>query len=187
MPSYRRAFVPGGTYFFTIVTEGRARIFDHPLARIFLRGAINECQMRWPFQIDAIVLLPDHLHTIWSLPSGDSAYSRRLGWIKKEFTKKWLMSGGAEQITTISQGRNRRRGVWQRRFWEHVVSDESELERIGDYIHYNPVKHGYVSCPSAWPFSSFARWVRLGAYPPDWGCSSLGLLDFEDLSDVISE
>jgi len=128
MPSYRRAFIPGGTYFFTVVTEGRARILHLPAARAILRAVIRECRERWPFRIDAMVLLPDHLHTIWSLPSGDSAYPLRWGWIKKEFTRTWLAAGGAERVTTASRRRNRRRGVWQRRYWEHLVRDEGEFE-----------------------------------------------------------
>jgi putative transposase len=110
-----------------------------------------------------------------------------LGWIKKEFTKAWLATGGAEQMTSLSQQSNRRKGVWQRRFWEHVVVDEQEFERISDYIHYNPVKHGLVSCPADWAYSSFKRWVRLDGYPPAWGCSSLGTLNFDDVSAVAME
>jgi putative transposase len=181
MPNYRRAFLPGGTYFFTVATEGRAPILDHPSARSALGDAIRRCRARWPFQVDAIVLLPDHLLTIWSLPKDDTAYPIRWAWIKREFTLAWLAAGGAERATTASRQSNRRRGVWQRRYWEHVVRDEGELERLGDYIHYNPVKHGHVACPSDWPYSSFAKWVERGHYPPDWGCSSLGPLCFDDV------
>jgi putative transposase len=181
MPSFRRAFLPGGTFFFTVVTECRAPILHLPSARAALGWAIRRCRDRWPFRVDAIVLLPDHLHAIWSLPGGDTAYPRRWAWIKGEFTRSWLADGGAEQATTISRLRGRRRGVWQRRYWEHLVRDEAEMERLGDYIHYNPVKHGLVACPSDWPYSSFGRWVRLGTYPPDWGCSSRGPLHFDDI------
>jgi putative transposase len=187
MPNYRRAFVPGGTFFFTVVTERRAPIHCDPAARAALREAIRDCRARWPFQIDAMVLLPDHLHTIWSPPRGDSAYPARWGWIKKSFTQTWLSRGGLEQETSDSRWRNRRRGVWQRRYWEHRVRDEEDLERHGDYIHYNPVKHGFVACPADWPYSTFRRWVRLGVYPPDWGCSSGGPLRFDDIDSTALE
>jgi putative transposase len=169
LPNYRRAYMPGGMFFFTLVTEGRARILTDPTARRLLRSAFVGCRKRWPFEVEAIVLLPDHLHTIWSLPYGDSAYSRRWGWIKKEFTKSWIAEGGAEEAVSDSRRSNRRRGVWQRRFWEHTLEDEDNLERYFDYIHYNPVKHGLVQSPKDWPFSSFHRFVKLGAYPAEWG------------------
>lgn len=187
MPNYRRAYVPGGMFFFTLVTERRARILTDPLARQLLREAFHGCRTRWPFRVEAIVLLPDHLHTIWSLPRGDTAYSRRLAWIKKEFTKSWIAEGGTEEAVSDSRHRNRRRGVWQRRFWEHSLEDEDDLERHFDYIHYNPVKHGLVRAPSAWPYSSFHRFVRLGAYPPEWGrtgeCPSLLNRPIEDVGE----
>ncbi|MGC8642034.1 MAG: REP-associated tyrosine transposase [Isosphaeraceae bacterium] len=176
MPDYRRAHVPGGMYFFTLVTERRAAILTDPTAREFLRQAFANCRARWPFRIEAIVLLPDHLHAIWSLPPGDANYSLRWAWIKKEFTKSWIDGGGAEETLNDSRHRNRRRGVWQRRFWEHYLEDEDDLERHCDYIHYNPVKHGLVRAPMEWPYSSFHRFVRLGAYPPEWGRTEDGLL-----------
>jgi putative transposase len=158
-------------FFFTLVTERRAEIFAEPRARSLLRQTIVSCRVRWPFRIVAIVLLPDHLHTIWSLPPGDTDYSIRWSWIKKEFAKCWLAEGGTEQPISDSRRRNRRRGVWQRRFWEHLIRDEDELERLCDYIHYNPVKHGLVRGPRDWPYSSFHRFVKLGSYSADWGGS----------------
>ncbi|WZO99540.1 transposase [Isosphaeraceae bacterium EP7] len=156
-------------FFFTLVTERRAPFLTDPAARDHLRRAFLNCRSRWPFRVEAIVLLPDHLHTVWSLPRGDTAYSVRWAWIKKEFTKAWVAGGGAEEVVSESRGKNRRRGVWQRRFWEHSIGDEGDLERHYDYVHYNPVKHGLVSAPKDWPYSSFHRFVRLGAYPADWG------------------
>lgn len=176
MPNYRRAYVPGGMYFFTLVTERRAPILTEPLARRSLRRALVDCRSRWPFRIEAIVLLPDHLHTVWALPRGDAAYSLRWAWIKKEFSKAWLSGGGAEEAVSSSRRRNRRRGVWQRRFWEHSIEDVDDLERHYDYIHYNPVKHGLVRAPMEWRYSSFHRFVRLGTYSVDWGRSEEGLL-----------
>ena len=144
MPNYRRVYVPGGMFFFTLVTQGRVPILTDPDARGHLRRAFVDCRSRWPFRIEAIVLVPDHLHAIWSLPRGDTDYSIRWAWIKKEFTKSWVAEGGVEEAVSDSRRRNRRRGVWQRRFWEHSIQDEDDLERHCDYIHYNPVKHGLV-------------------------------------------
>jgi REP-associated tyrosine transposase len=98
---------------------------------------------------------------------GDCAYSERWRWIKREFTRDWLACGGTEQSRRVSG--QRRRGVWQRRFWEHTIRDETDLENHFDYIHYNPVKHGLVQRPCDWPWSSFHRWVRAGHYQPNWG------------------
>jgi putative transposase len=172
VPNYRRAYVPGGSYFFTLVTADRAPLLCGETARACLRRAIHGARRRWPFQIAAVVLLPDHLHCIWTLPAGDSGFSRRWAWIKKEFTKGWLESGGSEREVSPSKQRDGRRGVWQRRFWEHSLRDETDFERHCDYIHYNPVKHGLVTCPREWPFSTFPRFVRVGDYPPEWGCAS---------------
>lgn len=162
-------------FFFTQVTERRAPILTEPLARSDLRRALVDCRSRWPFRLEAVVLLPDHLHTVWSLPRGDAAYSLRWAWIKKEFTKAWLAGGGAEEAISDSRQRNRRRGVWQRRFWEHCIEDEDDLERHYDSIHYNPVKHGLVLAAKDWPYSSFHRFVKLGAYPVEWGRTGEGL------------
>jgi putative transposase len=153
------------------VTEGRAPILCEDLARISLRQAISGCRVHLPFQIVAFVLLPDHLHVIWTMPHGDADYSTRWAWIKKEFTKAWLAGGGTEQPSNESRRRAGRRGVWQRRFWEHCIRDELDLERHCDYIHYNPVKHGLARRPGDWAYSTFHRFVRDGHYPVDWGCT----------------
>ena len=170
MPNYRRAVVPGGTFFFTVVTYDRTPFLCSDLARPILRRAIAECRQRWPFQIDAFVLLPDHLHAIWTLPAFDADFSRRWAWIKKTFTQRWRDAGGAEGAVGIGKRRDRRGGVWQQRFWEHTCVDADDLKNHVEYIHYNPVKHGYVNCPHAWPYSSFHRWVAEGVYPADWQC-----------------
>lgn len=170
MPNYRRAFAPGGTFFFTQVTFNRSPFLLGDLAREALHAAIAECQERWPFELDAIVLLPDHLHAMWTLPSGDSDYSRRWGWLKKTFTQRYLRAGGTESPVSPGKRRDGRRGIWQAKFWEHTIRDPDDLNKHLDYIHYNPVKHGYVRCPHAWPYSSFRRWVRRDVYAPDWQC-----------------
>src|SRR4051794_35432645 len=120
MPRFRRLFIPGGTYFFTQVTDRRIPLFLEAEARALLSALLRQCKARWPFSISAIVVLPDHLHTIWILPEGDDSYSRRWGWIKKEFTKEWLKRGHTEQQVSAGRERDRRRGVWQPRFWEHT-------------------------------------------------------------------
>src|SRR4051794_35084093 len=191
MPNFRRNYVPGGTYFYTLVTDQRAPFLCEERARRLLRGIIKECRARWPFRIDAIVLLPEHLHAMFTLPVGDDRYSRRWAWMKKEFTGRWLDVGGAEQ--PISEGRRRdgRRGVLQPKYWEHTIRDEDDHERHFDYIHFNPVRHGLVRCPRDWPYSSFRRYVRMGVYPEDWGCASIVENDrrfrFEDLDTTAME
>ena len=169
MADYRRWYVDGGTYFFTLTTYRRRPLFRDALARSLLGTAMREVNHDAPFKTVAIVLLWEHLHAIWSLPSGDRAYPERWQTIKAKFTKQYLDQGGTELQVTRSQAKNRRRGVWQRRYYEHVVRDEAELEAYCDYIHYNPVKHGYTKRPADWPWSSFHRFVTLGQYDVDWG------------------
>ncbi len=170
MSNYRRYFVPGGTFFFTVVTQDRAPILVSPEARAIHRDALTNCRQRVPFRIEAMVLLPEHIHVIWLLPPGDDRYALRWAFVKKEFTKMWLQAGGSERPISSARRGRRRRGVWQPRYWEHLISDENDFERHLEYIHYNPVKHGHVECPRDWPFSSFHRWVRTGAYEAEWGC-----------------
>lgn len=189
MPNWRRAYVPGGTFFFTLVTDNRAPILAHAPGRPLLGSLLHRCQLRWPFTINAIVLLPDHLHAIWSLPPGDTAYPKRWGWIKKEFTKGWLQLGGSEQVVSRGRQRDGRRGVWQPKYWEHTIEDEDDFERHFDYIHFNPVKHGHVRCPRDWPWSSFHRWVDAGVYDRNWACGSdsQAVPDFSSIEDSVGE
>ena len=112
---------------------------------------------------------------------------RCAGNASKRNSPRYLEAGGQEGYRSESRQRRKERGVWQRRFWEHTVKDESDLERHFDYIHYNPVKHGLVESPRDWPYSSFHRWVRLGVYPNDWGCSKYGQLKFDDLEETALE
>lgn len=171
MKTYRRWFVPGGTYFFTLVTQDRRPFLCNDVPRIILGNVIRECLESRPFGTVAFVLLPEHLHAVWSLPPGDTAYSARLGWIKKEFTKRWLAEGGTEAPVSTQRQKRNRRGVWQPRFWEHTIRDESDLERHVDYVHYNPVKHGLATSPSEWQWSTFHRFVAAGTYDVNWGTS----------------
>jgi putative transposase len=168
MPNFRRRFRPGGTYFFTQVTDGRSPFLTSDLARRLLRDAIDQTRRRWPFEIDAWVLLPDHTHSIWTLPDEDADYSRRWAFLKKEFTKSWLASGGREAPVTEGRLNDGRRGVWQPKFWEHTVRDDLDYERHFHYLHYNPVKHGLVRAPAEYPYSTFHRHVRANVYEPTW-------------------
>jgi len=138
--------------------------------------------------MNAIVLLPDHLHTIWSLPAGDTEYPKRWGWIKKKFTKKWLSQGGAEQQQPPGRTRDERQGVWLPKYWEHTIESEQDFEAHFDHIHYNPVDHGLVKCPRDWPWSSFDRWVQQGVYEENWACWEEGaVVDFREIEQTVGE
>ncbi len=169
MPEYRRLFIPGGTYFFTVVTQDRRPILTTDTARACLRTAIRTVRKKQPFGLLAIVLLPDHLHTVWALPPGDERYPLRWAQIKEQFSRLSLASGGEEALVSESRMRHRERGIWQRRYWEHACRDEDDLKRCVDYVHWNPVKHGLVKRVTDYPWSTFHRFVKEGEYDPDWG------------------
>ena len=175
MSNYRRSY-EGTTWFFTLVTGQRRQILCDDRVRPILHRVVRQAQNRWPFQIDAWVLLPDHLHCIWTLPLDDTDFSRRWGWIKKEFGKQVVSLVGAAHPTQSAVAK-RETGVWQRRFWEHRIKDEKDYSAHCDYIHYNPVKHGLTASPSQWPYSTFHRFVKTGVYPADWGESAPKLPD----------
>jgi putative transposase len=174
MPDYRRRHAPGGTYFFTLVTENRQPILCTELARSILRRAIEDCRRERDFDAVAMVLLPDHLHAIWTLPPGDANYAIRWARIKSRFTREWLDQGGPEQPRSFSRLEHRRRGVWQRWFWEHHVRDTTDYERHLHYIHYNPVKHKLARCPHEYEHSTFNKWVSRCVYEPQWCCACDG-------------
>jgi putative transposase len=169
MPDYRRARVQGGTFFFTIVTYQRQNILLDKPVRQALRFAVNETRRILPFHIDAWVLLPDHLHCVWTLPDGEGNYSLRWSLIKQSVSRR--CAAAYEDKAALSQSRQKRResSLWQRRFWEHQIRDDADFERHVDYIHWNPVKHGLVTRAAAWLYSTFHRYVREGVYAPDWG------------------
>lgn len=169
MSDYRRWYVNGGTFFFTVVTYARRPILTTEHGRTFLRSAIESVRMRRPFSLVATVLLPDHWHLIMQLPQGDSRYSIRMKEIKSQFTEQWLAAELPEAKVTESQLKRGERGIWQPRFWEHTVRDEEDLERCVDYIHWNPRKHSLVDRVRDWRWSSFHRFVQLGQYDIDWG------------------
>jgi Transposase and inactivated derivatives len=163
MPDYRRARIAGGTYFFTVNLLSRQ---DDALVRHIdlLRACVRAVRARRPFVSDAWVVLPDHLHAIWTLPPGDEDYSVRWMDIKRRFA---LALPRTEWLSEVRQGR-RERGIWQRRFWEHAIRDEEDFRRHIDYIHYNPVKHGCVSRAADWPYSTFRRYVQRALLPLEW-------------------
>lgn len=171
MSNYRRAYVPGGSYFFTVVTYRRQRILDTPNSLTYLRSAFREVRRGRPFRVDAIVVLPDHLHCVWTLPPDDADFSTRWRLIKRAFTDQYLAAGGVEIKGSASRVSKGDRGVWQRRFWEHCCRDERDFRRCIDYLHINPVKHRLVRRVADWRPSSFHRYVRLGEYDLDWGGS----------------
>ena len=164
---YRRARAKGATYFFTVVTYGRKQILCHGENVVLLRQVFRHVIDRHPFVIDAFVLLPEHLHCIWTLPQGDSDFSTRWRLIKGEFSRK--CQNKYKSRTTVSRSIKKEQTIWQRRFWEHLMRNETDYAKHVDYIHYNPVKHGIVKAPKDWEYSSFHRAVRRGLYHPDWG------------------
>ena len=168
MRSYRRVRIPGATYFFTVVLAergGNDRLTQQIGA---LREAFRQTRDEHPFRVDAIVVLPDHLHCLWTLPGGDDDFPMRWRLIKARFSR----SLAPDERITASRARKGERGIWQRRYWEHRIRDENDFARHADYIHYNPVKHGYVDAARDWPYSSFYAWVRRGLYAPDWAAAA---------------
>ncbi|MCW1936438.1 transposase [Pseudomonas sp. MDMC_285] len=163
MPNYRRARVPGATYFFTV--NLRDRTSDLLIREIdLLRETVRATKTRHPFHIDAWVVLPEHMHCLWTLPLGDADFALRWKVIKFAFSKRLL----ATEMLSVNQQNRRERGIWQRRYWEHLIRDEHDYQRHFDYIHYNPLKHGHVARLADWPYSSFHRAVAQGIYPADW-------------------
>ncbi len=161
MPNYRRYRVPGGCYFFTV--NLLERFPNDILTRHvdLLRNVVRDVRQRWPFVIDGRVVMPDHLHCIWTLPAGDSDFTNRWRLIKAGFARQLPKIERRSRIRTMRG----ERGVWQRRFWEHAIRDEQDYRSHMDYLHYNPVKHGYVQTVMDWPYSSFARCAERGLYP----------------------
>ncbi len=172
---YRRAFLPGGTYFFTLVTFERRPIFANEQAIQLLRQAFQITMIKHPFKIEAGVILPDHIHTIWSLPENDNNYPTRWRLIKSYFTRNWEAARAIPN--TESRLKKGERAVWQRRYWEHLIRDDADWQQHVNYIHYNPVKHGLVSAPREWKHSSFYLFVKRGFYSPDWGAGEAPDLD----------
>jgi putative transposase len=164
MTEYRRNWSAGGTYFFTVVAANRAHgpLIEHIDK---LREAFRTVRHDHPFQIDAIVILPDHLHAIWTLPPEDFDYALRWKKIKAKFSR----SMPKQESRSASRKVNGERGIWQRRYWEHTIRDDEDFQTHFDYIHFNPVKHGHVRFAREWPYSTFEQSVNQGRYPVNWG------------------
>ena len=169
MSKYIRAHSPGACYFFTVVTHQRQRILTEAPSREFLRIAIKQVQSEYPFVIDAWVLMPDHMHCMWTLPAGDADFSKRWGLIKAGFSKQINAFSNGPVIRSASREKHRESTLWQRRFWEHRIRNQEDFNRHIDYIHWNPMKHGLVERAMDWPYSSFQRYLKEGIYAADWG------------------
>jgi putative transposase len=164
---YRRSFLPGGAFFFTVVTAERRPLFTEQKNVATLRAAFRTVQSQRPFTLEAAVVLPDHLHCVWTLPPGDADFSTRWRLVKTWFTKHCDSTLRAEAANArIARGES---GLWQQRYWEHLLRDETDYRHHIEYIHFNPVKHGYAKAPIDWPYSSFRRYVQTGMYPKNWG------------------
>lgn len=160
---YRRAHAKGGTYFFTVNLANRQS--DLLVTHIqVLREVIRYVKNAHPFALEAMVVLPEHLHAIWRLPVGDADYPKRWSLIKSGFSKKLDKT----ELIRPSRQIKRERGIWQRRYWEHQIKDEIDFEKHVDYIHYNPVKHGYVRKANEWPYSTLHRFIKQGILPENW-------------------
>ena len=163
MSDYRRSGLAGGTYFFTVTLQDRrSRLLVEQVDA--LRNAVRKARATRPFHIDAWVVLPDHMHCVWTLPAGDSDYSTRWRDIKRRFAKAQPKT----EFVAKARAERGERGIWQRRFWEHTIINETDYAAHLDYIHLNPVKHGLVANAIDWPYSSFHRYVAAGIYNPDW-------------------
>ena len=167
MSDYRRLWVPGGTYFFTVNLADRSRrsLVDNIDA---LRLSVYAIRAAHPFETIAWCVLPDHLHVVWTLPPGDDDFATRWMLIKAQFSRR-IENG---ERLSASRRKHHERGIWQRRYWEHLIRDERDLQNHIDYIHFNPVKHGWAQRPRDWPHSSFHRFVREGGLPADWAGSA---------------
>jgi len=170
MRTYVRAKMPGGVYFFTVnlaERRGNSLLIDRIAS---LRAAFASTARERPFAMPAVVVLPDHLHCLWQLPAGDDDFSTRWRLIKSRFSRALPNTERCSRSRLVKS----ERGIWQRRYWEHLIRDDEDYRRHVEYIHYNPVKHGYVTEPRLWPYSSFGRLVSRGEYPDDWGSDGLG-------------
>ena len=170
---YRRANIKGATYFFTVnLAERQNDLLVRHIA--ILREVTRAVKSAHPFDIEAMVVLPEHLHAIWRLPEGDADFPMRWSLIKSGFSRRLEKT----ELIRDSRVKKRERGIWQRRYWEHQIKDHCDFERHVDYIHYNPVKHGIVKQPIDWPFSTLHRFVQKGVLPENWAYN----LAFEDIA-----
>ena len=172
---YRRTQIEGGTYFFTVVTHNRRKLLCVPENIILLRQAFRKVMEEYPFKIDASVVLPNHIHCIWTLPKGDRDFSNRWRLIKNYFTRK--CDRRYRGHISASRKKKKEQAIWQRRFWEHCILDETDFINHVEYIHYNPVKHGLVNAPKDWEYSSFHKYARDAIYDLNWGAETEIIFD----------
>ena len=168
MSSYRRLDSKGATWFFTVVTYQRRALLCDDKVRTTLREAIRKTQVKYPFRIDAWVLLPDHFHCIWTLPEGDSNFQLRIRLIKRHVTQTCSSFLHDDSLNTPSRRKRKESTIWQKRYWEHQIQTEEDFRHHMDYIHYNPVKHGLSQSPTEWPYSTIHQLTKQGVYPQDW-------------------
>ena len=161
---YRRVFNSGASYFFTVVTAQHQPIFNNEKAVHLLGDSIRHVMKSHPFTQDAFVIMPDHIHCIWSMPEGDADYPKRWRLIKSRFSKKCHLLGIENKC-------------WQSRYWEHCLRDDKDYQQHLEYIHYNPVRHGLATSPLEWQHSSFPQYVSLGLYQHNWGSGQLKMPD----------
>jgi putative transposase len=172
---YRRSEVAGATYFFTVVAYERRSLFTEPRAVEMLNNAIDRVRERHRFVIEAQVVLPDHLHALWTLPDGDDGYAMRWRLIKEGFTKQYVKEFG-EVDRDVRRHLRGERTIWQRRYWEHLIRSDRDFAAHLDYIHFNPVGHGLAGAARDWPHSTFLSWVSKGRYDVTWGSGERPLL-----------
>ena len=178
MPNYVRPKLEGACWFFTVnIADRRSRVLIDQIDK--LRAATIKVRRSLPFHIDAFVVLPDHLHAVWTLPEGDSDFSTRWRLIKAQFSRAVPLVGRASQ----SRLDRRERGIWQRRFWEHAIRDDNDYQRHVAYCYFNPVKHGLVDRVREWPYSSFHRDVRAGLLPLEWGDGGVAVAEDTDFGE----
>jgi putative transposase len=173
---YRRSFQPGASYFFTLVTHARSPLFGDVVAIDLYRNAVRKVQAARPFTLAAEVILPDHIHMLWTLPDGDADYPTRIRLIKRAFTRSYLNHRRHIDERSGSRIAKGEQAVWQRRYWEHTIRDERNFQAHLDYIHLNPVKHGLATAARDWPHSTFLVWVDRGVYEPWWGSDEMSPL-----------
>jgi putative transposase len=181
MSNYRRANAHGATYFFTVVTYRRRKFLCEADVQNALRAAITKVRSQHPFTIDAWVLLPDHIHAIWTLPPDDARFALRWQQIKRFVTLQCGERLHKTEWMTDSKTNHRESTLWQRRYWEHQIRDELDFQHHMDYLHYNPVKHGLVAELKDWPYSSFHRHVALGNYAENWAGTAANDGEFGDV------
>lgn len=165
--NYRRSRAKGGCFFFTVVTHQRNRLFSVEENINLLREAFKIVQAKYFFTIDAFVLLPEHLHCIWTLPENDNDFSNRWRLVKLYFSRRCKKEFNLP--VSASRQQKKEQGIWQRRFWEHQIRNDRDFSEHVDYIHYNPVKHGLVSAVKDWKYSTFHRYVAKRVCPVNWG------------------